>query len=817
MQNPTMTSGDSGEKTTPPANRNLSRKKTASDSEPAMPGNGDEAPRRAISPATAIRSAAEQAQAMFPTLPAEEKGEFILIDPAQDEVQAFEYLMGHLPGHVDEQARRQLMKAYVVASYAHRHQRRKSGESYMVHPIAVTTILAELNLDVDTLTAGLLHDVAEDTLFDIDYLREQFGEKIAMLVDGVTKFSRINELSKVKAKHGKGDSAPRMSDSKAESLRKMFLAMFEDVRVVLIKLADRLHNMRTLGSQPKHKQRRIARETLDIFAPLANRLGIWQIKWELEDLSFRHVQPATYKELHRAMQQKRREREQWVIRIKAELEQALKAAHIPAEVSGRPKHIYSIWKKMQRKGVDFEQIYDIHGFRIIVENEAQCYAALGVVHSLWRPIPGEFDDYIANPKDNQYRSLHTAVYSRRGRPLEVQIRTREMHEVAELGIAAHWRYKEGKASGKGYEKKIAWLRQLMEWRHDVTDAVAFMDGMKSDVFNDRVYVFTPQGDVIDLPTGATPIDLAYAIHTELGHRCRGGYVNGKLVGLDTKLKNGDQVNIITAKRGGPSRDWLNPNLEYIATQRARTKIRAWLRKQNREDNIQRGRRLLEKELKRLSSTESFESVMKLFKYEKVDAFLAAIGYGEINSQQIAQRLLDKERDQKREEEFSKGVKREEDDRQRVATGNFQVQGVDGLLTHLGRCCNPVPGDPIIGYVTRGRGITVHHKNCPNIAGTIRQGREGQLIDVQWKTQPEQTFPVKIEVSAYDRAGLVRDVASLVADEHINMLSIEALTAQKDNLAIINATLDIRDATQLTRILTKIDRLPNIVEARRKVG
>jgi GTP pyrophosphokinase len=817
MQNPTMTSGDSGEKTTPPANRNLSRKKTASDSEPAMPGNGDEAPRRAISPATAIRSAAEQAQAMFPTLPAEEKGEFILIDPAQDEVQAFEYLMGHLPGHVDEQARRQLMKAYVVASYAHRHQRRKSGESYMVHPIAVTTILAELNLDVDTLTAGLLHDVAEDTLFDIDYLREQFGEKIAMLVDGVTKFSRINELSKVKAKHGKGDSAPRMSDSKAESLRKMFLAMFEDVRVVLIKLADRLHNMRTLGSQPKHKQRRIARETLDIFAPLANRLGIWQIKWELEDLSFRHVQPATYKELHRAMQQKRREREQWVIRIKAELEQALKAAHIPAEVSGRPKHIYSIWKKMQRKGVDFEQIYDIHGFRIIVENEAQCYAALGVVHSLWRPIPGEFDDYIANPKDNQYRSLHTAVYSRRGRPLEVQIRTREMHEVAELGIAAHWRYKEGKASGEGYEKKIAWLRQLMEWRHDVTDAVAFMDGMKSDVFNDRVYVFTPQGDVIDLPTGATPIDLAYAIHTELGHRCRGGYVNGKLVGLDTKLKNGDQVNIITAKRGGPSRDWLNPNLEYIATQRARTKIRAWLRKQNREDNIQRGRRLLEKELKRLSSTESFESVMKLFKYEKVDAFLAAIGYGEINSQQIAQRLLDKERDQKREEEFSKGVKREEDDRQRVATGNFQVQGVDGLLTHLGRCCNPVPGDPIIGYVTRGRGITVHHKNCPNIAGTIRQGREGQLIDVQWKTQPEQTFPVKIEVSAYDRAGLVRDVASLVADEHINMLSIEALTAQKDNLAIINATLDIRDATQLTRILTKIDRLPNIVEARRKVG
>lgn len=821
MQNPTMTSDvqvtDSNETTAPTVN-GKSFKQTSPDDKSTTPDNGDEAPKRAISPATAARSAAEQAQAMFPTLPAENRDERILIEPAQDEVQAFEYLMGHLPNHVDEPGRRQLMKAYVVASYAHRNQRRKSGESYMVHPIAVTTILAELNMDVDTLTAGLLHDVAEDTLFDIDYLREQFGDKIAMLVDGVTKFSRINELSKVKAKHGKGESAPRMSDAKAESLRKMFLAMFEDVRVVLIKLADRLHNMRTLGSQPKHKQRRIARETLDIFAPLANRLGIWQIKWELEDLSFRHVQPATYKELHRAMQQKRREREQWVIRIKAELEQALKAAHIPAEVSGRPKHIYSIWKKMQRKGVDFEQIYDIHGFRIIVESEAQCYAALGVVHSLWRPIPGEFDDYIATPKDNQYRSLHTAVLSRRsGRPLEVQIRTREMHEVAELGIAAHWRYKEGKAYNEGYQQKIAWLRQLMEWRHEVADAVAFMDGMKSDVFNDRVYVFTPQGDVIDLPTGATPIDLAYAIHTELGHRCRGAYVNGKLVALDTKLENGDQVNIIAAKRGGPSRDWLNPNLEYVATQRARSKIRSWLRKQNREDNIQRGRRLLEKEMKRLSSTDSFESVMKLFKYEKVDAFLAAIGYGEINSQQIAQKLLEQERDQKREEEFSKGVKQEEDAGQRVATGSFQVQGVDGLLTHLGRCCNPVPGDPIIGYVTRGRGITVHHKNCPNIAGTIRQGREGQLIDVQWKTQPEQTFPVKIEVSAYDRAGLVRDVASLVADERINMLSIEALTAQKDNLAVINATLDIRDATQLTRILTKIDRLPNIVEVRRKVG
>ncbi|MCB0132498.1 MAG: bifunctional (p)ppGpp synthetase/guanosine-3',5'-bis(diphosphate) 3'-pyrophosphohydrolase, partial [Caldilineaceae bacterium] len=436
--------------------------------------------------------------------------------------------------------------------------------------------------------------------------------------------------------------------------------------------------------------------------------------------------------------------------------------------------------------------------------------------------PGEFDDYIANPKDNMYRSLHTAVLSKRsGRPMEIQIRTREMHEVAERGIAAHWQYKEQSVHDESFNEKIAWLRQLMEWRQDVTDATEFVDGMKTDVFHDRVYVFTPQGDVIDLPAGATTIDFAYAIHTELGHRCRGANVNGKLVPLDYKLHNGDQVSVISAKRGGPSRDWLNPNLEYVATQRARSKIRTWLRKQNRDDNIQRGRHLLEKELKRLTITDSFDSITKLFNYDKVDDFLAAIGYGEINTQQIAQRILELERREKQQQDLENGVVIHGGAAGRAATssstGSFQVQGIDGLLTNLARCCNPVPGDSIIGYVTRTRGITVHRVNCPNLADKIRRGREQQLIEVQWKTNPDDTFPVNIQVSAYDRSGLMRDIASLVADDHINMLSVEAITGQKDNLAQINATLEIENINQLTRILTKIDQLPNVVEVRRKVS
>lgn len=750
--------------------------------------------------------------ARAPTLPQVNNGNGQVWQATPEEQQAFDQLLPFLPRTFGSKEQEILARAFYLAAFAHRAQFRESGEPYIYHPLAVARILAELNMDVDTIAAGLLHDVAEDTIFTIDYLREQFGGTIAMLVDGVTKLKRINELSN--AQQG-------ISNTKAESLRKMFLAMVEDIRVVIIKLADRLHNMRTLGTQKEHKRRRIARETLDIFAPLANRLGIWRIKSELEDLSFRWLDPNSYKDLAKAMQQKQAEREKLVIRVKAELERELANAGIPVIVTGRPKHIYSIWRKMKRKEVDFEQIYDVHGFRVIVETEQQCYAALGIVHSLWRPIPGEFDDYIANPKNNMYRSLHTAVLNKRdGRPMEVQIRTKEMHQLAEYGIAAHWQYKEGNRQDAEFQSKINWLRQLMEWRQEVTDADEFLDSMKTDVFKDWVFVFTPQGDIVELPAGSTPIDFAYNIHTELGHRCRGANINGRLVPLDYKLKNGDQVTIISAKRGGPSRDWLNPTLEYIATQRARSKIRSWLRRLGREENIQRGREMLEKELDRLSSTMSHEMLARLMNYEKTDDLLAAIGYGDVNSQQIAQRILDYERrEQLRLNEYlpapTSPAKLAE--RAKKANEGLVVQGVEGLLTQLGRCCHPVPGDAIVGYVTKGRGVTIHRVDCPNIKIVLSKNQRHRLVDVQWATKPDTTYPVKIQISAYDRAGLVRDVAGLVADEHVNMRHVEALTGQKNNLALINAELEITEVAQLMRILTKIDRLPNIVDVRRKLG
>lgn len=722
------------------------------------------------------------------------------------EVKAIAELYEQLPGYFTAEEKLRILRAYLVASDAHREQSRMTGEPYILHPIDVTRILAELKLDADTLAAALLHDVIEDSDYPKEYLEEQFNGDIAELVDGVTKLNRIKELSNMR--HS-------VADEKAESLRKMFLAMVEDVRVVLIKLADRVHNMRTLQGQPDHKRRRIARETLEIFAPLANRLGIWQFKWELEDLSFRYLEPAVYRDLSRAMDQKRAERVRWVDEMQSTLEKALRETGVRAEISGRPKHIYSIYRKMRRKDVPFDQIYDIHGFRVIVDSIGDCYAALGVVHSHWRPIPGEFDDYIANPKDNLYRSLHTAVVGPNGKPMEVQIRTREMHQVAEFGIAAHWRYKEGKKPNEYLDNKIAWIRQLMEWRQDVTDAQEFVSGMKTDVFQDRVYVFTPRGDVIDLPRNSTPIDFAYRVHTELGHRCRGAKVNGRLVPLDYQLRNGDQVEVIAAKRGGPSRDWINPNLGYVATTRAKGKIRTWFRKQARDENIVQGRQILEKELKRLSVTQPFDFVARICGFDKLDDFLAAIGYGDITSQHIAQRVIEHERSQRAEEE-PEALRRPAPDRT-VSIEGVQVAGLDGLLAHPARCCNPVPGDPIVGYVTKGRGVSIHKTNCPNIVSLIKRKENARLVEVQWGAKKEEMYPVSIQVKAYDRAGLLRDVTSLVADEKINMRSAEAVTGMKNNMALINATLELSNISQLTRILTRIERLPNVVEARRQVG
>jgi GTP pyrophosphokinase len=719
-------------------------------------------------------------------------------------VMDFEPWLASLGNGRSEVERDLLRRAFDVASQAHANQTRASGEPYIQHCLAAAQMLAELRLDTDTLAAALMHDTLEDTQVTYEKLEAEFGEQIAKLVDGVTKLGQIDQLSGMSERN-------IQEDAQAESLRKMFLAMVDDVRVVLIKLADRLHNMRTLGSLPEHKRKRIARETMEIFAPLANRLGIWQIKWELEDLSFRHLEPETYKEIATLIDERRPDRERYITQVVSRVREELKQAGINAEIEGRPKHIYSINRKMRRKGVDFDQIYDVRGVRVTVESTPDCYAALGVIHSLWRPIPGEFDDYIATPKDNMYRALHTAVVGPEGKPLEVQIRTYEMDYTAELGIAAHWRYKEGHRQDPVFDNKIAWLRQLMEWRQEVTDAHEFVDSLKTDVFQDRVYSFTPKGDIVDLPAGSTPIDFAYHIHTEVGHRCRGAKVNGRLVALHYQLHSGDQVEVLTAKRGGPSRDWLNPHLGYIKTQRARSKVRQWFKRQNREENIVQGREMLERELKRLGLDETpYDQIAKRFNFDKVDDLMAAIGAGDINAHQIAGRALELAEP---EEEILE-IPSVRTLPVAPATG-VRVDGVGDLLTNLARCCNPLPGDDIVGYITRGRGVSIHRQDCPNI---LRMNDRERLIAVDWgKDEVTETHPVNVRVEAYDRQGLLRDIAAIVADEYINLSAANIATRKKDNVATMMITLEIADIDQLSRVLARVERLPNVVEARRQTG
>mgnify|MGYP005850335877 CR=1 FL=1 len=711
-------------------------------------------------------------------------------------------VLNRITASVSQEDRELIERVYEVAEHAHDGQARASGEPYIVHSLAVALMLADLHLDPKTIAAGLLHDVPEDTAVTIDQVRDMFGAEIASLVDGVTKLSQIDRLS--------GDGRTSIEEQRAESLRKMFLAMVQDVRVVLIKLADRLHNMRTLGALPEDKRRRIAQETLDIFAPLANRLGFWQLKWELEDLSFRYLDPEMYHEIAQRIAERRGDRERQIAQIASILKERLREAGIEAVVDGRPKHIYSIYRKMQRKGLDFDQIYDVQGVRVIVDTVGDCYASLGVVHSLWTPIPGEFDDYIATPKDNMYQSLHTAVVGPDGKPLEVQIRTHEMHRTAEYGIAAHWRYKEGsKQRDIAFEKKIAWLRSLMEWRQEVASASEFLDSMKTDVFQDRVYVFTPKGEIVDLPAGSTPIDFAYHIHSEIGDRCRGAKVNGRLVSLDYQLRTGDQVEIITSKRGGPSRDWLNPHLGYVKTSRAQQKIRQWFRKQDRAENIAQGRAIVERELKRLGLEDvNLEQLGRVLQYDKVDDFFAAVGYGDVSIQNLTTKALEIEREAVAELPLPPTAPT----LPAISASEVTVTGVGNLLTTLAKCCNPLPGDDIVGYITRGRGVTIHRRDCPNILA--RTDRE-RLIQVDWGVARRQTYPVKIEVSAYDRGGLLRDIAAVVADEKASMSAVNARTDKRDNTAIFTATLEIEDIAQLSRILTRIYRLPNVLEVRRQ--
>jgi GTP diphosphokinase / guanosine-3',5'-bis(diphosphate) 3'-diphosphatase len=703
-------------------------------------------------------------------------------------------------------------RAYYKAEVAHAGQLRKSGEPYFTHCVAVAGILSDMKLDAEAIAAALMHDTIEDTTVTLEEIRDEFGSTVAMLVDGVTKLKNLPMPSEKDNTGKKSSSIHR----ELEYIRKMLLTMGDDVRVVLIKLADRLHNMRTLGYMKPEKQKIIARETLDIFAPLANRLGIWKIKWELEDLSLRYLEPDTYRDIASKIDERRAEREAYMKMLQDTLQEELIRNGIPANVKGRPKHIFSIHKKMERKDVTFDLIYDVRALRVIVDNVPQCYQVLGVVHNLWKPIPGEFDDYIARPKDNFYQSLHTAVHDMNGKIVEVQIRTWEMHEHAEYGIAAHWRYKEG-GSGRDeqFEKRISYLRRLMEFGPEVRDdAEAFMDTMKNEVFQDQIYVFTPKGDIIDLPLGATPIDFAYHVHTEIGHRCRGAKVNGKLVSLNHPLQTKDSVEIITINRGGPSLDWLNDDFGYVKTHRARSKIRQYFRKLNRDKHIQLGRETLEREMRRIGMGDSHspEHVAHLLGYDSLDDFYAAVGVGDITTTQIDNRLLEEDRKQKRLQEEANTIKARPRYQPLVEdkSNGVKIMGTGGLLTNIATCCHPMPGDAIIGYVTRGRGVTVHRTDCRNIQNLPDAER---LINVSWGgSSEEQRYVVPVEIIAYDRDGLLRDVSTVIADEKINITDVRVSTRQ--DIAIIRLALEITSNFQLLRVIDKIEQIKSVREAYR---
>ena len=704
------------------------------------------------------------------------------------------------------EGRKILVRAVKAAEEAQRHQRRASREPCSLRALAVADILNGLNLDHETLAAAILHDVVVDTPVTLKDIEADFGSSIARLVKGVTRVDRIGEFRGVE-KSGHSDR------SQAENLRKLLLAMAEDVRVVLIKLADRLHNMRTLQDLGAEYQQQIAAETLDIYAPLANRLGIWQIKWELEDLALRYLEPAAYQELATQLDEKRSGREAYIRDVIELLTAELDAAGIQAKISGRPKHIYSIYRKMQHKNVDFTQIFDMRAVRVIVTGEKDCYAVLGIVHGLWRHIPREFDDYIANPKENRYRSLHTAVIGPAGRTLEVQIRTEEMHRHAELGVAAHWRYKEGGTAGGDYEEKIAWLRQLLEWQGEERNASDFVDRFKSEAFHDRVYVLTPQGRIIDLPRGATPLDFAYAVHSEVGHRCRGAKVNGRIVPLTYLLNNGEQIEILTTKQGAPSRDWLNAHLGYLKTSRAKSRVRQWFKRQDYRHNVAAGRGILDRELHRLGiSGLSADKLADRFGQRHSDDFFAVLGRGDINSGQLAGAIneLVPRRD-KVVASRSHGARK----KRATAPDGISIFGVGNLMTTLARCCHPVPNDPIVGYITRGRGVTIHRRDCGNVLRLQGEDQE-RLIEVEWGSGSEQGYLTDISVEAYDRPGLLRDITAVLANEKINLNGVSTATDASDGIARMSLALEITDIAQLSRVLTLILQLPNVVEARRKV-
>ncbi|WP_035108154.1 RelA/SpoT family protein [Desulfovirgula thermocuniculi] len=693
-----------------------------------------------------------------------------------------------------------LNKAYRFAAQAHQGQKRISGEPYIHHPLAVARILADLEMDMQTLVAAFLHDVVEDTEVTLEEVKAEFGEEVALLVDGVTKLSRLEYRSR--------------EEQQAENLRKMFFAMARDIRVILIKLADRLHNMRTLKYHPEPKRKEIARETLEIFAPLAHRLGIYRLKWELEDLAFSYLEPEKYRELAERLARTRVKREEHIKGVIEVLQKKLAEVSINADIQGRPKHLYSIYTKMQKQQKDLSEIYDIMAVRVIVDSVRDCYAVLGTVHALWKPIPGRFKDYIAMPKSNMYQSLHTTVIGPQGEPLEIQIRTREMHRTAEYGIAAHWRYKEGGKTDRNFDQKLAWLRQLLDWQRELRDAREFMESLKIDLFADSVFVFTPKGDVIELPAGSVPIDFAYRIHTQVGHRCIGAKVNGRMVPLDYQLKNGDIVEIITSKNAmGPSRDWLN----IVKTSQAKNRIRQWFRRVQRDENIVKGREALEREVKRqgleveVLKEERLLAVGQRFNFSTLEDLYAAVGEGTLTAQAVVNRLKEEGRPPKAAVELTQVPKAEQRVSQETVHG-IKVKGTDNLLTRLAHCCNPIPGDPIIGYITRGRGVSIHRLDCRNVL-LFQQHDKERLVEVSWNGNYHLPFQVRLEVLGIDRAGLLGDVMAVLSEMRISANWVNA-RGLKNHRAIIELLLELQSKEQLETIINRINRVKDIYEVRR---
>jgi len=688
-----------------------------------------------------------------------------------------------------------------VIDYRLTDRARLPSDHVLDYALAVATILVELQADRETLAAGLLHDLGGLEEQELQALRPRFGARVIELVKGV---ARLDILPDPEQAGATGDHV------EAENLRKMLLAMVEDVRVVLIKLAERLQQLRTLKEQPEPVQRSIARQTLDIFAPLANRLGIWQVKWQLEDLSLRYLKPAEYHRIASSLDERRLDREGYIGQFIATLQDALAETGISATISGRAKHIYSIYKKMKRKQVDFTQIFDVRAVRVLVDTIPDCYAALGIVHTLWPYLKEEFDDYITTPKANNYQSIHTAVYGPGNKVVEVQIRTQAMHERCELGVASHWRYKEQIGHDDSFDRKIAWLRQLLEWKDEVADASDFVAEFRSQLFEDRVYVFTPAGKVIDLPHTATPLDFAYTIHTEIGHRCRGARVNDAIVPLTYQLKTGDRVEILTVKQGQPSRDWLNPHLGYVNSHRARAKIQQWFRHQDFDQHVADGRALLDKEFGRLGLRDvNIEKLAQQLKFRRVEEMYAAFARGDLRSTQVANALQGNFR-----AEHKPAPKLQlRSTRRRKAESDIRVEGVGSLMTHMAKCCKPVLGDEIVGYITQGRGVSIHRADCNNILRAHSRGDQ-RLIEVSWAGAAEEVYPVDLSISAYDRQGLLRDITALLSNEKINVTAVNTLSDKRTHEARMTLTVEIADLGRLSKLLDRINELPNVHEAKR---